>query len=127
MIEAVLERLDKVRKSGKGYLACCPVHDDKSPSMSVTEKDGRVLCHCFACGANGAQVAEAIGLPVTALFEGEYIKTSMSRKDRENLEMDRMIVLVAQNQEKLSYKDWKRVRLAKERIKSLEELESKAS
>lgn len=129
MIERFLERLDKVRKSGKGYIACCPVHGDKNPSMSVTEKDGKVLCYCFSCGASGLEVADAIGLPAGALFEDEFIKTGLSRKDRENLELDRMVVAIGSKieLEEMTYKDYKRLRLARERAKSLSELERAAS
>ena len=68
MLEEILARLDKVRKSGKNYTACCPVHHDNSPSMSITEKDGRVLMHCHSCLANGRDVVEALGLPIDVLF-----------------------------------------------------------
>ena len=69
MIDEILNLLDKVKRVGTGkWQACCPVHGDKNPSMSVAEKDGKVLCHCFACGANGHDVVRAVGLPASALF-----------------------------------------------------------
>ena len=44
-----LDRLQGVRKSGAGYKALCPAHDDNNPSLSVTEGDGgTVLVTCFA-------------------------------------------------------------------------------
>ena len=44
-----LDRLQGVRKSGAGYKAICPAHDDKNPSLSVTEGAGdKVLVTCFA-------------------------------------------------------------------------------
>ena len=44
-----LDRLQRVRKSGKGYMALCPAHADKNPSLMVTEGAGRkVLVTCFA-------------------------------------------------------------------------------
>ena len=44
-----LDRLQGVRKSGAGYKARCPAHDDKNPSLSVTEGAGDVvLVTCFA-------------------------------------------------------------------------------
>ena len=128
MIETVLEKLDKVRKSGKGYRACCPVHGgDNQYSLSVTEKDGRILCYCFACGAKGPNVVAAIGLPISVLFEEEYVKTGLTRKDRDNLEMDRMVLKFAEQGHCKTYADYKRFRLARERSKSLEELDRKAS
>ena len=44
-----LDRLEGVRKSGTGYKARCPAHDDKNPSLSIVEgDDGKVLVTCFA-------------------------------------------------------------------------------
>jgi hypothetical protein len=39
----------KGHKCGNGWTARCPAHDDRNPSLSITEdRDGRVLLHCFA-------------------------------------------------------------------------------
>lgn len=38
----------KARKQGKGWVAKCPAHEDKKPSLSITEKEGKVLVHCWA-------------------------------------------------------------------------------
>ena len=44
-----LDRLQGVRKAGNGWKALCPAHDDKNPSLSVTEGAGdKVLVTCFA-------------------------------------------------------------------------------
>lgn len=76
-IDVLLSRLDKVRSTGnRKWQARCPAHEDKSPSLSITEKDdGRILIHCHAqCG--GAAVMEAIGLSLSDLFTdklGEFM------------------------------------------------------
>src|SRR5262245_6746054 len=36
------------RRAGAGWLACCPSHDDKNPSLSIREVNGKVLVHCHA-------------------------------------------------------------------------------
>jgi hypothetical protein len=36
------------RPSGENFLACCPGHDDRHPSLSVRQKHGKTLVHCFA-------------------------------------------------------------------------------
>ena len=48
--ESLLSCLDNVRETRPGYwLACCPAHDDRSPSLSIRElDDGRILIHDFA-------------------------------------------------------------------------------
>ncbi len=47
-LDHVLSRLTKVNKVNGGYMARCPAHEDRTPSLSVTERDGRVLVNCFA-------------------------------------------------------------------------------
>ena len=59
-IESLLARADVVqvinqrvplKKSGTSYKACCPFHDEKTPSFHVSV--GKQLYHCFGCGASG--------------------------------------------------------------------------
>ncbi|MGP1677889.1 MAG: CHC2 zinc finger domain-containing protein [Burkholderiales bacterium] len=73
--DALLSRLDKVRATGRGtWVACCPAHQDKHPSMTVREADdGVVLLHCFAgCGVE--QILGAVGLDFDALFPPKPIE-----------------------------------------------------
>lgn len=67
--DGLIARLDGVRKTGPGrWLARCPAHSDKSPSLSVKDADnGLVLAHCFA-GCNIDEVLGAVGLTVNDLF-----------------------------------------------------------
>ncbi len=62
-IESLIQHCDKVRETGHGkWIACCPAHDDKSPSLAIKEcSDGRVLIHCFA-GCEVEQILSAVGL-----------------------------------------------------------------
>lgn len=68
-IDDLLGRLDKVRKGKPGqWIACCPSHKDRSPSLSVRQTpDGRILLHCFA-GCYISDVCDAIGLSVADLY-----------------------------------------------------------
>ena len=67
-LDDVLARLSAVRKSGKQYIAHCPAHHDKSPSLSVREgKDGRVLLYCHA-GCSIDEIVRALGLTLADLF-----------------------------------------------------------
>ena len=66
--DSLVDRLSGVRRTGCGrWIARCPAHADKQPSLSVRElDDGTVLINCFAgCGA--AQVLDACGLDYDAL------------------------------------------------------------
>lgn len=68
MIDKLITRLQKVKRTGQDrYIACCPAHDDKSPSLSVTERDGHVIFHCFA-GCSPADVLAAVGLEFQDLY-----------------------------------------------------------
>ena len=68
-LDTVLSRLHSVSQTTPGeYTACCPAHDDRTPSLSVTEDSGgTVLLHCHA-GCSAADVVEAIGLQWRDLF-----------------------------------------------------------
>lgn len=68
MIDSILPHLDKVKRSGKGYQARCPAHDDNGPSLSLLEgDDGRVLLHCHA-GCSTQAVVAALGISMKDLF-----------------------------------------------------------
>jgi hypothetical protein len=68
-IDTMLSRLEGTRRTGNGtWLARCPAHADKSPSLSLRECDsGAVLIHCFA-GCAAHEVVGAVGLDVSDLF-----------------------------------------------------------
>jgi hypothetical protein len=67
-VERLLSHLDKVRKSGRGWTARCPAHEDRTASLSVAAgDDGRVLLHCFA-GCSAPDVLAALGLDIGDLF-----------------------------------------------------------
>ena len=56
------------RQNGGGYVARCPAHHDKNPSMSVTSgRDGRVLLHCHA-GCTPDAIVSAMGLKMSDLM-----------------------------------------------------------
>ncbi len=59
-IDDLLARLDivdiidarvKLKKKGKNYSACCPFHNEKTPSFSVSQE--KQFYHCFGCGVHG--------------------------------------------------------------------------
>lgn len=67
----ILEKLaqfGKVLRAGKGWLAHCPSHNDRKPSLSVRVSGGRILIHCFA-GCSTERILEALGMQWGDLFE----------------------------------------------------------
>ncbi len=53
IVEVVGARL-ALRKSGREYKACCPFHDEKTPSFWVSPD--KQFYHCFGCGAHGSVI-----------------------------------------------------------------------
>lgn len=87
-LEDVLKRLDGVKRSGGGYSARCPAHEDKNASLSIKQGDnGGIVLHCHA-GCTPEQVVEALGLSMKDLFPDgdrprqEYRPRPTSREDR---------------------------------------------
>ncbi len=63
-IQELLNRIDVVdvidkrvtlKKAGANYLACCPFHQEKTPSFTVSPS--KQFYHCFGCGAHGDSIA----------------------------------------------------------------------
>lgn len=69
LIENVLTHFEKVKpKTGGGWLALCPAHADRSPSLSIDRgDDGRVLLKCMA-GCDTEAVLKAAGLTWSDIF-----------------------------------------------------------
>jgi hypothetical protein len=80
-IDALLSRLDGL-KAGNGvgrWIARCPAHEDRSPSLTIRlEDDGRILVHCFA-GCSAIDVVGALGLAMTDLFPEPLTKGFLPR------------------------------------------------
>lgn len=68
-IDNLLSRLDRVKRTGANtWIARCPSHSDKSPSLSVRLADcSVVLVHCFA-GCSAHEVVDAVGMDLSDLF-----------------------------------------------------------
>ncbi len=73
--DALLDRLQRVRKTGPdSWIAACPAHEDRSPSLSIRElDDGRILLHDFA-GCDVEAIVGAIGLELSDLFPDKPIE-----------------------------------------------------
>ena len=51
----VIERYVPLKKAGANYVACCPFHNEKSPSFTVSQS--KQFYHCFGCGAHGTAIS----------------------------------------------------------------------
>ncbi|MBT8081377.1 MAG: DNA primase [Gammaproteobacteria bacterium] len=50
----VIGRRVQLKKAGREFKACCPFHDEKTPSFTVSPAKG--FYHCFGCGAHGTAI-----------------------------------------------------------------------
>ncbi|MGB9792113.1 MAG: DUF927 domain-containing protein [Thermacetogeniaceae bacterium] len=67
-LDEFLSRLKGVRRCGSGWKALCPAHDDKNPSLHISQGgDGQILLHCFA-GCAVEDICKALGIDVKNLF-----------------------------------------------------------
>ena len=124
----VLDRLEQVT-GGKGkWMACCPAHQDKSPSLAIKEADDRVLVHCFA-GCETSDVIAAIGLNVGDLFydklaAGGELTEGKKRRYEEVLKSERLQVAsinsVERHERPLTAIERERRSLGKDRINKIE-------
>jgi P4 family phage/plasmid primase-like protien len=69
-------------KRGQGFVAHCPAHDDRNPSLSISEgKGGRVLVKCFA-GCTFSAIAAALGLQARDFFTPKDRRSRATRRRR---------------------------------------------
>ena len=125
-----LGRLSKLKQTKPdSWSACCPAHDDKSPSLAIKSlDDGRILVNCFGgCGA--IDIVLAVGMTLESLMplRDENWKPSKSESRHwaakqvlESLQLELAVVAVAartmKNGHILSGADYQRLELAYERI-----------
>ncbi|WP_170005264.1 DNA primase [Pseudopontixanthobacter vadosimaris] len=63
-LSSLIGRTVRLQKAGHEHKACCPFHDEKSPSFTVSDQKG--FYHCFGCGAHGDAIrwmTDQRGLP----------------------------------------------------------------
>jgi hypothetical protein len=65
-IKDILSRLVRVRRSGKDWIARCPAHQDKKPSLSIRQVENKILLHCHA-GCSVESICAALGITVREL------------------------------------------------------------
>ncbi len=123
----VLQHLQKVKSTGNNkWVACCPAHEDRSPSLAIKEGDnGNLLIHCFS-GCDVASIVGSIGLELGDLFppnldgsKREYQPFPAADILKCLLYEARIIQLAASdivNHMKISGNDLKRIELAYQRI-----------
>jgi len=125
--QGVLDRLEHVTGGNGKWMALCPAHKDRSPSLAINETDDRLLLHCFA-GCETKHVAAAVGLDMSDLFHQKLTSIKLTegkrRRYEEVLLRERIQVAVIDSAEKnersLTSKEKNRRHLGHQRISKIE-------
>ncbi len=105
----VLGSYISLKKKGNNYWACCPFHNEKTPSFSV-DRDSQ-LYHCFGCGASGSiytflQNYENFTFPESIEYLAERAGVELPTRElgkEEREQMDRKAKLREINKEAAKY------------------------
>ena len=54
LVDVFRQFTPSLKRKGKGWWACCPFHNEKTPSLHIVEDKG--YYHCFGCGAHGGAI-----------------------------------------------------------------------
>jgi len=129
MIGNLLNRLSKVKRNGNNqWMACCPAHQDKTPSLSIKDVgDGRILLNCLA-GCGTEDVLDSIGMSFEDIMPPKVIEHRVAPiKQRvyasdalKVIQLESRIVLMAayelRRNKPMTEDDLARLELAMERI-----------
>lgn len=94
--ETLIARLEGVRQTGAGrWVARCPAHKDRNPSLSIRElESGVILLHDFG-GCAAADVVAAIGLSLADLFAERLDHHVAPIRDRRHIHAAREALKIA--------------------------------
>lgn len=127
--EVFISRLEKVKQTKPdSWVACCPAHPDKNPSLAVRElDDGRVLIYCRA-GCATRDIIAAVGLEFSDLYPPKLTDTFIKSERKpfnaadilKIIALEVTVVEIAANMMladgKLKENDFERLQTASERI-----------
>ena len=94
-IVEVIDKRVNLKKTGKNFSACCPFHDEKTPSFSVNPD--KQFFYCFGCGAGGNSIGfimdyEKLDFPSAVETLASYVGLEVPRENKNS----------SQNQEKIN-------------------------
>jgi DNA primase len=100
IVEVVGKRI-QLKKAGREFKACCPFHDEKTPSFTVSP--GKGFYHCFGCGAHGTAIGflmEFEHMSFVEAIEGLAhtmgVEVPRSESDKPARRYDELFTLMAQ-------------------------------
>ncbi len=124
-----VSRLNRATGGPVQWTACCPAHEDKSPSLSVRDAGDKILFHCFA-GCSGEDILGALKLEWRDVHVGDRWEVAKRGaagaahlRVPEQESLDRSVLALAasamRNGETLNAEDTARVYLARRRMQEI--------
>jgi hypothetical protein len=127
-VNGLLGKLQKVKSRGRdSWVACCPAHDDKSPSLKLDIKNNKILIKCWS-GCSTEDILGAVGMDFHDIMPDKPIyhrsspgKPTLYASDALRiLKVESMIITLCASDIKhkrpIADEDYQRVLLAMERI-----------
>jgi len=87
-IDELLSRLEGVRQRGARYVAKCPAHADRTPSLSISEGDRGILIKCWT-GCRVEEICGSLGITPRELF---FETSPLQRRSPRSAKMDRRAI-----------------------------------
>lgn len=139
IVDVINDRVT-LKKSGKNYIACCPFHEERTPSFTVEE--GKQLSYCFGCGWSGSaagflmdfekisfieamkKLSQITGIPL----EDDLTQTApiiSQRKMKQILDAElteKLVIAIYENGSGFTEDDKRRYSLAKARLKEIKKM-----
>ena len=118
-LSSIANGLNKVRWHGDyKFSACCPAHNDRNPSFSVTDKNGKILVKCWA-GCTQKEVIGALrGMGLWHTASRHQFESRKGAKLKEDIHHhQQMILLGAASTTELSGADMAQMRESMEFLK----------
>lgn len=98
-IVSVVERYVHLEKKGRNYWGCCPFHNEKTPSFSVSEDEG--LFYCFGCKESGDVISFVMKYESCDFYEAVKILAKNAGIEVPEFTGDKDIIVKKKNQERL--------------------------
>ena len=139
IVDVVNDRVT-LKKSGKNYMACCPFHEERTPSFTVEE--GKQFFMCFGCGASGdaakflmdyerlsfMEAMKKLSQITGILLEDDLTQTApiiSQRKMKQILDAElteKLVIAIYENGSGFTEDDKRRYSLAKARLKEIKKM-----
>ena len=98
---AMVKEVKPRRDHQQSWIACCPAHDDSSPSLQVdVGASGNTLIHCWS-GCSVEEVCDSVGIKMVSLFpDDDYRQESYRKKPHKDKDYHEFVLHISDQQRK---------------------------